>query len=295
MASEPGPRADLTTHLLLLAGQLCFAALAVAGRMAVAHIPPGAIPFVRSTGAALVFGAIAWRRGTLRFARGDLGLVVLCALLGTVINQEMFIHGLARTTVTNTVVLGATVPVFTALFAIVLGKEPARARRLAGMAIAFGGVAALVGAERLTTSSEFLIGSAMVLINCVSYGAFLVIGKPLAERYDPIALLAMMFGIAVIFVAPLGVYDLATGPALTATDVYFLAFLIAVPTVAGYTLVQLALRRAESSLVAAYIYLQPLLAAIGAVLLLDEHIRPRTIACSAIVLFGVWLAARSRP
>ena len=294
--NEPGARASLSTHLILFAGQLCFASLPIAGRLALAHVPPGAIPLVRTAGGALVFGALAWRRGTLRLPqRGDVGFIVLCALLGTVINQEMFIHGLARTTATNTVVLGATIPVFTALLAIVLGKEPVRARRLAGMAIAFGGVAAFVGADRMSTSPSYLLGSAMVLVNSLSYGTYLVIGKPLAERYDPIALLAILFGVALVFVAPLGVYDLATAPAFTANDWWFLAFLIVVPTVGGYTLVQVALRRAESSLVAAYIYLQPLLAAIGAVLLLDERIGMRTVACGAIVLFGVWLAARSRP
>jgi drug/metabolite transporter (DMT)-like permease len=48
----------------------------------------------------------------------------------------------------------------------------------------------------------------------------------------------------------------------------------------------------ESSLVAAYIYLQPIFAAVGAMLVLGEEIQPRTAACGAIVLLGVWLAAR---
>jgi drug/metabolite transporter (DMT)-like permease len=70
--------------------------------------------------------------------------------------------------------------------------------------------------------------------------------------------------------------------------------LIAVPTVAAYALVQTGLRRAESSLVASYIYLQPVFAAVGAWLILDEHIGPATIGCGVLVLFGVWLAARPR-
>jgi drug/metabolite transporter (DMT)-like permease len=59
--------------------------------------------------------------------------------------------------------------------------------------------------------------------------------------------------------------------------------------------VQIALKHAESTLVASYIYMQPLFAAAGATLLLGEVLTVRMIACGAVVLFGVWLAARSRP
>lgn len=288
------PRASLSTHLILFLGQIAFASLPVVGRLALADIPAGAIPLVRTVGGAIVFTLIAWRRGTLAWPKGDVGFIVLCALLGNVLNQELFIHGLARSTATNAVVIGSTIPVFTILTALVLRRERARLHRIGGMAIAFAGVAILVGADELSTDSDHFIGSLMVLANALAYGSYLVIGKPLAERYDPIAILAYMFIAGTPMVAPIGIAAFAGGPALDGGDIAFLAFLVAVPTVAAYALVQTGLRRAESSLVAAYIYLQPVFAAIGAVIVLDEHVGPRTIVCGVIVLFGVWLAARSR-
>lgn len=284
----------LSVHLILLAGQICFASLPVVGRLAIAHLPPAGIVLVRMAGGAIVFTLLAWQRGTYRLQRrGDLPFIVLCALLGNVINQEMFVHGLAYTTATNAVVLGSTIPVFTALAAIVLGREHVRLLRLLGMAIAFAGVAALVGAEELSASSDHFVGSVMVLINALSYGVYLVVVRPLAERYDPVALLAFLFTSALPMVAPFGIVGFAGSGALTGNDVGFLAFLIAVPTVAAYGLVQTALRRAESSLVAAYIYLQPVFATIGAALLLDETITARTVICGAVVLAGVWVAAQA--
>jgi len=279
---------------MLLGGQLCFASLAVVGRLAVGHVPPAGIVLVRMAGGALIFALIARRRGTLRLARRDLPFIGLCALLGTVINQEMFIHGLARSTATNAVVLGSTIPAFTALTAIVLGRERPHAARLLGMAVAFGGVAALVGAEDVSTSSDHLAGSVMVLINALSYGVYLVVVRPLAMRYDPFALLAGLFLAGLVMVTPLGVHAFAQAPSLTATDIGFLAFLIAVPTVGAYGLVQSALPRAESSLVAVYIYLQPVFAAVGAMIVLGEDLGLRTVACGLVVLFGVWLAGRPR-
>jgi drug/metabolite transporter (DMT)-like permease len=289
------PATPISVHLMLLVGQICFAALPVAGRLALVDIPPAAIALVRTVGGALVFSAIAWHRGVFRVDRRDAPLLVLCAMLGNVINQEMFIHGLARTTATNAVVIGSTIPVFTALTVIVLGREPVRLRRLLGIAIAFGGVAVLVGADDLSLSSAHFVGSVMILINALSYGIYLVIVRPLADRYDPITLLAFMFLAGLPVVAPIGIHALAVaGHAPTGSDVAFFAFLIAVPTVAAYALVQMGLRRAESSLVAVYIYLQPVFAAGGAALVLGERAGSRLVLCGVVVLAGVWLAARSR-
>jgi drug/metabolite transporter (DMT)-like permease len=285
----------LTVHLILLAGQICFASLPVVGRLAVGHVPAAGIVVVRMTGGAIVFTLIAWRRGTYRLQRpGDFWRIAGCALLGNVINQEMFIHGLEHTTATNAVVLGSTIPVFTAAAAIALGRERVRAQRLLGMAVAFAGVAALVGAEDISLDSDDFVGSVMVLINALSYGIYLVVVRPLAERYDPFALLAFMFTAGVPVVAPFGVAAFARMTPLTGDDVGFLLFLIAVPTVGAYSFVQTALSRAESSLVAAYIYVQPVFATVGAAIVLDETLTARTLLCSVIVLFGVWIAANAR-
>jgi len=255
-------------------------------------VGPAGIVLARMLGGALVFALLAWRRGVMRFDKRDLPAIVGCALIGVAANQELFVQGLARSTATNASVLGSTIPVFTALIAISLGRERAQLRRLAGIAIAFAAVAALVGADRMSMSSDHALGSAMILINSLCYGTYLVVVRPLAEKYDPLALLAWMFIIGVPMVAPLGILEMRHAPPLNAADLGFFAFLIAVPTVAAYGLVQVALRRTESSLVAAYIYLQPVLAATGAMFLLDEEPTLRTMVCGVLVLFGVWLAAR---
>jgi drug/metabolite transporter (DMT)-like permease len=286
----------VAVHVVLILGQICFASLPVAGRLAMTGrgLPAAGIVLVRVVGGGIVFALIAWRRGVLRVERRDLAALVGCALIGVAANQELFVQGLARSTATNASVLGSTIPVFTALAAIVLGREPPSARRIVGIAIAFAGAAVLVGADRVSLEPEHLVGSAMVLVNSACYGTYLVVVRPLAARYDPLALLALMFAAGAPMVAPLGIAAWIDAPPLDAGDIAFLAFLVAVPTVAAYTLVQTALRYAESTLVAAYIYLQPVIAMIGAIVLLDETVTWGTLVGAPIVLAGVWLAARPR-
>ncbi|MBP9088102.1 MAG: DMT family transporter, partial [Kofleriaceae bacterium] len=70
-------------------------------------------------------------------------------------------------------------------------------------------------------------------------------------------------------------------------------FLIAVPTVGAYALVQLSLKRAESTLVAAYIYLQPVFVTFGAMARLHEHPSSRVLLAAPVVFIGVFLASQA--
>jgi drug/metabolite transporter (DMT)-like permease len=66
------------------------------------------------------------------------------------------------------------------------------------------------------------------------------------------------------------------------------------PTVPAYLLQAWALRHADSSAVAVYTYVQPVLASILGAIFLAEHIRP-IIALAAVLIFaGVWLVSSRR-
>lgn len=283
-----------STHLVLIVAQLCFASLAVVGRLAVGHIPPAGIPLVRCVAGALVFALIAWQRGALRFHRRDLGLALACAVLGVAANQTLFILGLARSTAVNASVLGSTIPVFTLIVAIAVGRERVTARRVIGIAIAFAAVAILVGVDRVSVDEGHLLGSGLILLNSACYGAYLVIARPLSQRMDPFALLAVLFGLGIPLVAPLGIHAFATSPALDANDYGLLVFIVIVPTIAAYALIQIALRRAEATLVAAYVYLQPVIAMLGAMALLGEQPTSRFFMCAPFVILGVYICTSVR-
>lgn len=285
-----------SVHLILVLVQFCFASLAVVGRLALADVSPNALVMARVAGGALVFWALARLGGPLGWRGEDLRRLVVCALLGVVVNQLLFVNGLARTTAVNASVLTTTIPPFTAAFAVAAGVERWQTSRFAGIVLALVGALVLVGLERVSGARAHALGNAMVLVNCISYAGFLVLVRPLAARYRPMALVAMLFGCAVVLVAPLGLVSWAEFlPRATARDAGLLAFIVAVPTVAAYALNQLAIGRAESSLVAVYVYLQPVFASLGALPLLGERPGPRTALAATLIFAGVWLSARRAP
>lgn len=274
----------MSVHVLLVLVQLCFASLAVFGKAALGHVPANAIVLTRVAGAAIVFLLLARGRGG--FARRDLPRIVACSLLGVVLNQILFLNGLARTTAVNASVLGSMIPVFTAAVAMLTRREPPRAGRLFGIAVAMTGTLILVRGEGFSFSDDHTVGNLLIVANSLSYACFLVLARTLAGRIAPTTFVALLFASALPFVAPLGVVAW-TSFTPTGTDLALLAFIVAVPTVGAYGLNQLALQRAEASLVAAYVYLQPLLATVGAMVLLGERPGIRVLIAGVLILLGL--------
>jgi drug/metabolite transporter (DMT)-like permease len=301
MEQTSGRGAGMTVHLILLAAQVCFASLAVIGRETIMRIPPGVVPVIRTAGGALAFCAIAFVMRTIPLRepafrsqlRRDLPFLALCALLGIVMNQELFIHGLRYSGAINATVLGSTIPVFTVITALLLRKERFHWMRGVGIAMAFSGAAYLVGIAEFSLSGSHLGGSLMVLGNAASYGVYLVIVRKVKDRYDPLALIAILFVLATPMVIPVGIWEWSGMPVLNSADYMRLAFLVAVPTIGAYALVQTALKRADSTLVAAYIYLQPVFVTFGAMARLSEHPSPRVLVAAPIVFAGIFLATRA--
>ena len=64
------------------------------------------------------------------------------------------------------------------------------------------------------------------------------------------------------------------------------------PTVAAYLLNAWALAHAESSLVAAYAYVQPVLTAILAAMYLNERIRPIVGVAAAMIFAGLYISGK---
>jgi drug/metabolite transporter (DMT)-like permease len=283
----------LTVHILLILVQVCFASLAVFGKAALGHVPANAIVLVRIGGGAVVFYALARARGGLGIAARDLPLIIACALLGLVFNQLLFLNGLARTTAVNASVLGSTIPVFTVAIAMLSGRERARPLRIVGIAVACAGAMVLVGVDHFSLADGTTVGNLLIIANSLSYATFLVLVRTLAGRVAPLALAAVLFVCALPVVAPLGVVAWA-GFAPTAKDWMLLVFILAVPTVGAYGLNQMALARAEASLVAVYINLQPLLATAGAMLLLGERPTARVFVAGGLILAGLALSTGRR-
>lgn len=290
---SPSPRRpgfETSALAALLGVQLLFGAMPVVGKLAIAGFGPSDVAFLRMFGAALAFHAARHALGLPRIPLREQPVLVLLAILGISANQLLFLHGLARTSASHAALLTTAIPVLTLLVAAALGRERLSVRRVVGIAVALAGVLVLVlGTD--PTGRATLFGDALILANTSVYAAYLVLSRDVLERWPPLSVLPWLFSWGLLTGLPfIGVPDLAGRP----LDAWLaVAFIVLGPTIGSYALNLYALRTVPASVVALFIYLQPSIAAVLAIPLLDERPTARLLVSGALSFGGVWLATRS--
>lgn len=287
------PDHGLRVHAVLVAIQVVFSTLPVATKLVLPVIEPLAVSALRIFGSALAFAAVKWvrTRERVRSARDLLALAGL-ALVGVVLNQVLFLLGVARTTAVHANILITTIPVFTLAVALVLGRERLSAAKLGGILLAGSGALYLIAARNIAAEGATVLGDGLVAVNAFFYSCYLVLSKDLLRRYGPVTVVTYVFLFGALLVAPVGV------PALVRTDLsaftartwLTLAYIVVFPSFLAYLFSIWALRRTASSLVAMYVYVQPLVTALTAPLVLGERVTPRAGLAGVLIFAGLALA-----
>lgn len=280
-------------HAVLIAIQVVFSTLPVATKLVLPVIEPLAISALRIFGSALAFAAVKWTRTRERVRSGrDLLAFAGLALLGVVLNQVLFLLGVARTTAVHANILITTIPVFTLGVALVLGRERLSGAKLGGIVLAGSGALYLIAARNIAAEGASAFGDGLVAVNAFFYSCYLVLSKDLLRRYGPITVVTYVFLFGALLVVPVGV------PALLRTDLsaftgrtwLTLGYIVAFPSFLAYLFSIWALRRTASSLVAMYVYVQPLVTALTAPLVLGERVTPRAGMAGVLIFAGLALA-----
>lgn len=288
-------------HGALVLVQIFFASFSTAAKIALREIPAVGLAAVRVTVAALVFSLVWAITGRERVKAKDTLRCVVYAFFGIAANQLLFIAGLARTSATSAVVLGASIPVFTVGVALVMGRERATLLKLAGLALALAGALIQTGAGHFSGGGTALTGNLMILLNSLSYGVYLVESRGILARLRPLTVVTLTFVFGAVMIDLFAIGGGALGlvafdpagllriPSLRGETLAALAYVIACPTIGAYLLNTIALRTVPASLVAIYIYLQPILGALLAASILGERPGPATALAAAAIFAGIWL------
>ena len=279
--------------LALVAVQVFFALHYVSARHIMEFIPPRAWATIRIVTAALLLMAfvVATRRDRIPRNPRDLSAIALFSLFGVVINQVCFVEGLSRSSTAHSSIINTSIPVATLLIAILMGRERLTGRKLAGIALSITGVLWLIlhGGARL--GGEFVAGDLFNLTNALSYSFFLVISRPLLQRHSSLAVTALMLLFGAVGISMTGAGQLArvTPSSLPASVWWNAVFVVLFATVAAYILNAYALKRVDSSSVALFIYLQPMIASVVAWAVRGERVGPEAVVAAILIFAGVAL------
>ena len=280
----------------MVAAQIAFGLFPIFGTVAFAPggLTPLGVGTWRIAVGALALGALAFtlqgRAGIPE--RADVLRFSLCAVLGVVINQGLFLLGLALSTPMNAGLVMSLIPVFTFAIAVIARQEELSFLRAAGILIALGGAALLLLGRGGSLLSGHGLGNALMVVNALSFSAYLVVSRPLVLRYPSLSVIAWVYILATPFL-PLFVFGQKLIPDPGATAAWLsLAYIVVFPTVVAYLLNMFALARLRASTTAVYVYMQPLITGIAAWLVFAETPTRGMVWAAALLFVGIWLVAR---
>ncbi len=288
---------SLAPHIALLAVQLMFGSAPILGKFALVAFPSFAIVGFRVGLGALAFFVLQKLNGGLALDKRIHYLYfALFALFGIVLNQLFFFHGLSLTTATNTSLLAVLIPVFAIIASSFVGNDVLSWQKIVGIIVAGFGVIYLIDPSKASFSSATTQGDILVLLNSLSYAIYLAISKKLISHYGSLKSIAWLFIFGSIVNTPIGLYFLGSVEfqAVSTKAWLALAGVVIFPTILAYYWNTWALARVEPSIVAVYVYLQPLIGTFLAITILGEPWNPRIFLAMALIFVGVFLVTKKR-
>lgn len=243
---------------------------------------------------------LRWRRLPWpRFSLREFALVLVCAVLMVYLNQFLFTEGVARTAATNAALVIALNPLVSALAAALLLGDRLTARRVAGVALGFGGVAVVVLHRQGAALATGGLGDALVLASVLSWvlgGALL---RRLAVGRDSAGVSWAVHGTGTLMLAAdllvLRPVPLAGLARFGAVDAGLLVLSGVFATGIGALVWNRALVTLGVARTALYTYWVPIFGVAFGVLLLGEPLTPWHLAGLAAVLAGTWLGTGGHP
>jgi drug/metabolite transporter (DMT)-like permease len=258
-------------------------------KLALEDFSPALVAWGRITLGALVLVPIAWKRGVLRPALRHKIAVSAFAVAELVIPFVLIAQGEQWISSSLTGILIATVPMTVVVIAPLFGvRERLGARRVLGLAIGFFGVVALLG---LDTGHGAMLwaGVACMMVAVVGYAIGpLVVQKYLAE-VDELGALAASLVVASILLAPLA-WFFAPAHRPGATALISVATLGIVCTALALLLYFYLIHEAGAARASVVAYINPAVAAVLGVWVLDESFGWGAAIGLILILFGSWLA-----
>lgn len=284
---------NLKAHLALLVINVIYAlSYGFSKDIMPSFIPPLAFILIRVSGAAILFWLFLAFSKFERIQKQDILILALCGLFGVAANQLMFFEGLANTLAINASVIMVATPLIVLILSRLFLGEQMVLQKVLGVAIGMTGAIALIVSRMGELGSFTGYGDLMILLNASSYGVYLVLVKPLMKKYNPLTVIRWAFTFGFFMVLPFGFYQWADINWNWDFEVWWkVIFIVLATTFLTYLLTVYSLGKVSPTIVSAYIYIQPVLATVIAVLTGKEKLETFVVLYGLMIFTGVFLVS----
>lgn len=184
----------------------------------------------------------------------------------------------------------ATIPIQTLIVAAAFGRERFTSSKIAGVALAFIGIAVAFGTAAFTGGGpDVLAGDGLMLLGVLCAAVYSVFSRATLMRHGPLFVTALAMAFAVAVLSPVVV--LQPGgvalPALSRDGWIAVVFLGTIAGAVQFSLFMWALRWLPPTTTVLYLTLNPIAAMVLGIALLGEALTTEIVVGMALVLVGI--------
>ncbi|MFL0094959.1 DMT family transporter [Tenacibaculum maritimum] len=260
------------------------------------YIKPFGFILLRVLGATIVFWLLGLFVKGQSIEKGDYKRIIMASFFGIGLNMLSFFKGLSYTTPISASVMMVMSPILVLIFASIILKEKLIPRKIAGVAIGLIGAIVLIvyGNSSSVNAKNMVFGNFLVFINAASYAMYLVIVKELVSKYNPIVFVKWLYLFGLLFVVPFGFLELMEVSWSTMPmNIYAkVGFVVLFTTCITYLFNLFALSKLKPTTVSVFIYLQPVIASIYALLVGSDSLNTIKISATLLIFLGVYLVTK---
>ena len=261
------------------------------------YIGPFGFIMLRVVGACILFWLVSFLIPKETIERKDFLRIAFTALFGMCINMLMFFKGLQLSTPINSGVIVTLTPIIILILSALFLKEKLTRFKFLGIVLGFIGALLLIlygSSNKVINAPDISLGNTMLLINAVSFGAYLVMVKPLTKKYSTVTLMKWMFLLGVIYTFPFTITEFieVSWKTLPFEAIWRIGFVIVGTTFLTYMFNVYALKTLPATTIGAFTYLQPIITIVYAVITGNDILDGVKILACLLVFLGVYLVSK---
>jgi drug/metabolite transporter (DMT)-like permease len=286
----------LGAHLAMIVVQLIYGVNYNITKIAMPeYIQPFALVFLRVSTALILFWLVASTVIKEKVEPKDIRTFAFFAIFGIAGNQLFFLKGLSHTTAINAAIIMISNPIVVFIFSMVYYKEKFSWVNFLGIVLGIAGaLILLLFNNKFSFGSETILGDTMILINSISWAVFVVGIRKYLKKYNTFSIVKWVFLFGLIYVTPFSFNEIRQ----TDFDSWPLhiwgavGFVVLFTTFIAYILNTYCLRHLSSATVSAYIYLQPFIAGVFAIIYFHEELTWKKGLAAILIFIGVYLVSK---
>ncbi len=255
-------------------------------------VPPFALTVLRVGGATILFWLISLWFPKEKVERKDYFKFFVAAIFGVTINMLLFLKGIELTTPIHASAIVTITPVIILILSSIILKEKITTFKIIGVVLAFSGALALtVFGDSEREGDNILLGNTFILLNSFFYSIYIILIKQLTAKYHPLTFIKWLFLFGFFMVLPFGYNQLQEVQWETFTPYvsFSVLFVVIGATFGTYLLNPIALNKLRASTVGVFIYLQPVIAGLFAIIMGADSIDTLKIIAMVLIFSGVYL------